>query len=112
MRVAFVIAGRILRQRLRDRSAIIFAVLTPLGLAFAFSAVIHPFTPTFHTTVAVVDQDGGALAQALIQGPLKHLETAGIANVETLDTEADARYAVSDGQAGAAVVITAGFTQA
>ena len=112
MRVAFVIAGRILRQRLRDRSAIIFAVLTPLGLAFAFSAVIPDFTPTFHTTVAVVDEDGGQLAQALIQGPLQHLVTAGIADIKILDTEADARYAVSDGQAGAAVVIPAGFSDA
>ncbi len=112
MRVAFVIAGRILRQRLRDRSAIIFAVLTPLGLAFAFSAVIPDFAPTFHTTVAVVDEDGGAQAQALIAGPLDHLVTAGIADVKTLGTEADARYAVSAGQAGAAVLIPAGFSDA
>ncbi|MGZ6214586.1 MAG: hypothetical protein ACXWMG_06520, partial [Candidatus Limnocylindria bacterium] len=79
MRVSLVIAGRILRQRLRDRSAIIFAVLTPLGLALAFSAVIPDFTPSFHTTVAVVDEDHGAAAQALVQGPLAGLVTAGIA---------------------------------
>ena len=59
MRAALVIAGRILRQRLRDRSAIIFAVLTPLGLALAFSAVIPDFTADFHTTIAVVDEDHG-----------------------------------------------------
>ena len=112
MRVAFVIASRILRQRLRDRSAIIFAVLTPLGLALAFSAVIPDFTPTFHTTVAVVDEDGGAAAEALIQGPLAGLTTAGIADIKTLDTEADARYAVSGDQVGAAVVIPPGLTAA
>ena len=112
MRIAFVIAGRILRQRLRDRSAIIFAVLTPLGLALAFSAVIPDFTPTFHTTIAVVDQDHGQLAQVLVGDSLGGLKSAGIADVKMVDTEADARYAVSDGQAGAAVVIPAGFTQA
>ena len=112
MRVAFVIAGRILRQRLRDRSAIIFAVLTPLGLAFAFSAVIPDFTPTFHTTIAVVDEDGGSSAQALVQGALARLATDGIADVRSVATEADARYAISADQAGAAVVIPAGFTQA
>src|SRR5512143_441058 len=111
MRIAFVIAGRILRQRLRDRSAIIFAVLTPLGLALAFSAVIPDFTPTFHTTIAVVDEDHGQLAQVLVRDSLGSLKTAGIADVKVLETEADARYAVSDGQAGAAVVIPAGFTQ-
>ena len=112
MRVALVIAGRILRQRLRDRSAIIFAVLTPLGLALAFSAVIPDFTPTFHTTVVVVDEDHGAAAQALVQGPLAGLATAGIADIKTLATEADARTAVSADQAGAAIVIPAGFTDA
>lgn len=112
MRVALVIAGRILRQRLRDRSAIIFAVLTPLGLALAFSAVIPDFTPSFHTTVAVVDEDHGAAAQALVQGPLAGLVTAGIADIKTLATEADARSAVSADQAGAAIVIPAGFTDA
>jgi ABC-2 type transport system permease protein len=112
MRVALVIAGRILRQRLRDRSAIIFAVLTPLGLALAFSAVIPDFTPSFHTTVAVVDEDHGAAAEALVRGPLTGLVTAGIADIKTLATEADARAAVSSDQAGAAIVIPAGFTKA
>jgi ABC-2 type transport system permease protein len=112
VRIALVIAGRILRQRLRDRSAIIFAVLTPLGLALAFAAVIPDFTPTFHTTIAVVDEDGGAFGQALVQDTLGQLDTAGIADIKTLDSEADARYAVSDGQAGAAIVIPAGFSEA
>lgn len=112
MRVALVIAARILRQRVRDRSAIVFAVLTPIGLAMAFSAIIPDFTPTFHTTVAVVDHDGGTAAQALIQGPLHGLESAGIADVKLVDTEADARYAVSVNDAGAAVVIPAGFSNA
>jgi ABC-2 type transport system permease protein len=112
MRVALVIAARILRQRLRDRSAIIFAVLTPLGLALAFAAVIPDFTPNFHVTVAVVDEDHGAAAQALIQGPLNGLVTAGIADVRTLASEADARTAVSADEAGAAVIIPAGFSEA
>ena len=62
MRAAIVVARRILRQRLRDRSAILFAVLTPLFLALAFAAIIPDFTPTFHTTILVVDQDGGPVA--------------------------------------------------
>jgi ABC-2 type transport system permease protein len=112
MRVALVIAGRILRQRLRDRSAIIFAVLTPLGLALAFAAVIPDFTPSFHVTVAVVDEDHGPAAQALIQGPLNGLVSTGIADVKTLATESDARTAIGADEAGAAVIIPAGFTDA
>ncbi len=112
MRIALVIAARILRQRLRDRSAIIFAVLTPLGLALAFAAVIPDFTPEFHMTIAVVDDDRGPAAQALVDGPLAHLATAGIADVEAYGDEATARAAVQDGRAGAGVVIPAGFTAA
>ncbi len=112
MRAAFVIAGRILRQRLRDRSAIIFAVLTPLGLALAFAAIIPDFTNDFHTTIAIVDNDHGAAAQALVDGPVAGLATAGIADVKTFGTEADARAAVAADQVGAAIVIPAGFTAA
>jgi linearmycin/streptolysin S transport system permease protein len=112
MRAAFVIAGRILRQRIRDRSALIFAVLTPLGLALAFSAIIPDFTTDFHTTVAIVDEDGGEAATALVAGPLAGLASSGVADLRTLGSEADARAAVAADEVGVAIVIPAGFTQA
>jgi len=112
MRVAFVIAGRILRQRIRDRSAIIFAVLTPLGLALAFAAIIPDFTTDFHTTIAIVDQDHGAAATALVDGPFAALATAGIADIRSFTDEADARAAVASEDVGVAVVIPTGFTAA
>ena len=112
MRVALVIAGRILRQRLRDRSAIVFAVLTPLGLALAFAAIIPDFTGTFHTTIAIVDADHGHLAESLVSDGFGGLTTAGIADIEHLDSEAAARTAVDGGDVGAAVIIPAGFTSA
>jgi len=112
MRAAFVIAGRILRQRIRDRSALIFAVLTPLGLALAFAAIIPDFTGTFHTTIAVVDDDHGAAATALLDGPIAGLTTAGIADIRSFGSEADARAAVASDQVGVAIVIPAGFTAA
>ena len=65
MRAALVIAGRILRQRLRDRSAIVFAVLTPLGLALAFSVLIPNKFSSFHTNFIVIDADGGHVAGIL-----------------------------------------------
>ena len=39
MRAALTIASRSLRQRIRDRSAILFAVVVPLGLA---AAIVPP----------------------------------------------------------------------
>lgn len=112
MRAALVIARRILRQRLRDRSAIIFAVVTPLGLALAFASIIPDFTPTFHTTFAVVNEDGGQLSSVLIDDVLGHLVTAGIADIRQVPDEATARADVDANRAGAAIVIPAGFTTA
>ncbi len=82
MRAAFVITGRILRQRLRDRSAIIFAVLTPFGLALAFSFLIPNDSNTFHTAIAVVDEDGGPMATTLVDDAFGHLVEAGVADIE------------------------------
>ena len=61
MRAAIVIAGKDLRQKIRDRSALLLSIVAPLGLAFLFSTMI-PSTEGFHTTYVVVDLDGGPIA--------------------------------------------------
>ena len=112
MRAALVITGRILRQRLRDRSAIIFAVLTPFGLAIAFSLLIPNEFNTFHTAIAVVDQDGGPLASTLVDDVFGHLVDADVADIERLSSGSEAEQAIRDNTYGAAVVIPAGFSDA
>ncbi len=65
MRAAFLIAGKDLRQRLRDRSALIYGIVAPLGLAFIFSLIMNPIqNSTFSAEYVVVDQDHGTIAQA------------------------------------------------
>jgi ABC-2 type transport system permease protein len=108
---ALVIAAKDLRQKLRDRSVLLMAVLAPLGLAFLFSTMI-PDQDTFHTTYAVVDLDRGQVARGLVEGPLAGLSTAGVADLVTTATEAEARAAVEAGDVAAAIVIPAGFTAA
>jgi len=108
---ALVIAVKDLRQKLRDRSVLLMAVLAPLGLAFLFSTMI-PSQESFHTTYAVVDLDGGEIARGLVDGPLAGLQAAGVADITTLTTEADARAAVDAGDVAAVIVIPAGFTTA
>ncbi len=112
MRAALVIARRILRQRLRDRSAILFAVLTPLGLAVAFAAVIPDFSPTFHTTILVVDQDGGAVADAFRNEVVPGIVRTGIADVVPVADEAAAASEIEADRAGVAIVIPAGLSEA
>ncbi len=111
MSAALVIAVKDLRQKLRDRSVLLIAVLAPLGLAFLFSSMI-PSQDTFHTTYAVVNLDGGEIARGLVDGPLAGLQAAGVADLTTLTTEADARAAVDAGAVSAAIVIPAGFSEA
>ena len=111
MNAALVIAVKDLRQKLRDRSVLLMAVLAPLGLAFLFSTML-PSQDTFHTAYAVVNLDDGEVARGLVDGPLAGLAAAGVADLVTTATEADARAAVEAGDVGAAIVIPAGFTAA
>jgi ABC-2 type transport system permease protein len=110
--VALVIARRILRQRIRDRSALVFAVITPLGLALAFSVLIPNDFSSFHTRFVIVDHDGGTAASHLIDDAFGSLAKAGVADVDRIATDAEARAILDDGNAGAMVVIPAGFSQA
>ncbi len=112
MRAALVIARRILRQRLRDRSAILFAVLTPLGLAVAFAAIIPDFSATFHTRILVVDRDGGHLASVLRDEVLANVAASGIAEIVPIADETAAATEIEADRAGVAIVIPAGLTGA
>jgi ABC-2 type transport system permease protein len=112
VRTALIIARRILRQRLRDRSAIIFAVLTPLGLALAFSILIPNEFNSFHTRFVVVDHDGGHVAAVLVDDVLGSLAEAGVADADPLSSEADAIAEVEADRASAAIIIPAGFSAA
>ena len=104
------IAAKDLRQRLRDRSAIVLGFVAPLLIAtlmnFAFGG-----TEEFHARLAVADEDGGPIATQVVAT----LRSPGLADVVTLSTVADrgaARRAVDGGDADAAVVIPEGFTAA
>jgi ABC-2 type transport system permease protein len=107
-----VIAARIMRQRIRDRSALLFAVVTPLGLALAFSVLIPNDFSTFHTHFIVVDNDHGTFASHLVQGPFDALAKAGVADTSVVDSEAAAVETLRAGNAGAVIVIPSGFSAA
>ena len=111
MRAAIVIAAKDLRQKIRDRSALLMAILAPLGLAFLFSVMI-PSQEGFHTAYVVVDLDGGQIAQGLRAGPLQGLADADVATITNADSEAAARAQMDTGDVDAAIVIPAGFSEA
>jgi len=111
VRAALVIAGKDLRQKIRDRSAIILSVVAPFCLAALFSMMI-PGQDSFHASYAYVDLDGGPIAQALVDGPLAGLVDSNVATISRATNEDEARSQVEAGTVDAAVVIPAGFSAA
>jgi ABC-2 type transport system permease protein len=116
MRSALLITAKDLRQRVRDRSVILFGVAAPFGLAFIFSLLLGGAT-SFHADYVVVDLDGGPQATAFREQVLGGLERAGVATIATRSTEADGRLAVeaadAEGwRADAAFIIPVGFSEA
>jgi ABC-2 type transport system permease protein len=110
MRAALVIAAKDLRQRLRDRTAIIVSVIAPFGLAAIFSTLLGGVTDEgLDLRYVVADEDGSQVSAALADGALASLEAAGIAEITPADDRAAAVMAVDGGAADAAVVIPAGF---
>jgi len=122
MRTALLIAGKDLRQRIRDRSVFVWGILAPLGLAAIFSFVFNPISDNqFHAEYVVVNQDGGPVTQGFL-GSLAAMQDQGIVTVRTVDNVDEARAQVVVGsdafadagaaQADAAFVIPAGFSDA
>lgn len=111
MRAALTIAARSLRQRIRDRSAILFAIVIPLGLAAAFTMLI-PRGSTFHAEYVVHDADGGPISVALVDHVLGALVESGVADVSEVGSEAAAMAALETGETSAAIFIPAGFSDA
>jgi ABC-2 type transport system permease protein len=112
MRVALQVALKDLRQRLRDRSALLISVVAPLGLAVIFSQLLAGATE-FGARYVVADLDGGELARVLREDVIGSLEGGdGSFAITDVPTEAAARAAVDGGAADAAFVVPAGFTAA
>lgn len=114
MRSALTIAAKDLRQRVRDRSAIILAVIAPFALAAVFSILMPSGGTGFHARYAIIDADGGPIAEAFISGPMAAISdpTDGVAEIVTVDGEAAAREQVAAGDLDAAILIPAGFSDA
>ncbi len=109
MAASLDIAWKDLRQRVRDRSAILLAVVVPLVLAGIFSLLFGPAETPRPFDYAVVDQDGGQITQAFSDEVLAGLESRDIVTVEAMD-EDEARAAVRDGDLDAAFIFPEGFS--
>ena len=117
MRSALVIAAKDLRQRARDRSVYVFAIVAPLGLAAIFGFVFNPISDAdFTATFAVANVDQGPLAAPLVDGVLGGLAQDGNVNlVHAASAEEATRLVEGDGERAdqdvdAAIIIPAEFS--
>jgi ABC-2 type transport system permease protein len=113
MRAAVLIATKDLKQRVRDRSAILIAIVTPLVLAFIFNGIFSGIGGGSNTIkLGYVDQDGGPVAQTFVQQVLGAVNKSGLISVQSEPTLAGARSLVTKGTLNAVIVIPTGFSQA
>ncbi len=111
MRAAVIIAGKDLRQRLRDASAILMAIVLPFALAATLSLTLGRVTAVSRIPVAVTDLDHGPMAGAFQQQVLRPMQRHGLIRLASAPTAAQARRLVGNGTAQAAIVIPAGFSR-
>jgi ABC-2 type transport system permease protein len=110
MSAVLVIAAKDLRQRFRDRSAIVLGFVAPLVIAALMSFAFRG-TERFHISVGIVDRDHGAVATAFSDF-MRSPDLKDVVTVRTFDDETSASAHVHSGAVAAAVVLPAGFSAA
>lgn len=112
MRAALIIAAKDLRERLRDRSAILIALVVPLVLAAIFSVTLSDVSGGDITfDYALVDRDGGDAARPFARDVLGELEGEGLVDLRRVGSVDEARRLVDDRSVAAAFVVPPGFSQ-
>lgn len=113
MHGVLAIAAKDLRQRLRDRSLILIAVVVPFTLAAIFGLTLHDVgSGRVHFSYAFVDQDHGVGAQLFEKRALDEAERRGIARVRKVSTLEEGRRLADRGSVAATFVLRRGFTPA
>jgi ABC-2 type transport system permease protein len=113
VRAAWLIAEKDLRARIRDRSALIFGILVPLGLAFIFNAIFGGISGnSLAISLGVVAADQGPVGQAFVEQVLDPLQHGGLIALHMEPSTAAARSATAHGAVKAAIVIPSGFSGA
>lgn len=113
MGTALLVARLELRRRLRDRSAIVFAVIAPLVLASILGTAFSGLDDGgIHVDVALVDADGTATSATLRDQVFASAALRESITVHPVSSADRARQDVQDERLPVAVVIPAGFEAA
>jgi ABC-2 type transport system permease protein len=111
MRAAWLIFGKDLRSRLRDRSALLIGIVVPLALAFIFNLIFSGVSGDSGVIrLAVVDADHGSASQAFTQQVVPAVNRSGLITIRTESSAGRARALAANGTLEAVIVIPAGFS--
>ena len=108
MRTALAIARKDLRQRIRDRSAIVVGVIAPVVIAGLMSLAFNGVN-NFHFTLGLVELDHGPVAAQLVRA-LDAPQLKRVITLRTVSTPAQASSEIRSGVLAAALVIPARFS--
>ncbi len=109
MKTILLIAGKDLRQRLRDRSAYLQAIILPLALAFIYNLIFGSAATPRAFEYAVADLDRGVAAQAFTEQVLLAIEKDGFIKIRRVGTREEAAALAQNGTVDAAFVVHQGF---
>jgi ABC-2 type transport system permease protein len=111
VRAAWLIFGKDLRARLRDRSALLIGIVVPLALAFIFNVIFSGVSGDSEVIkLGVVNADHGSASQAFTQQVLPAVNRSGLIGIRTEPGAGRARALAADGTLDAVIVIPAGFS--
>ncbi len=109
MRTVFLLTWKDLRQRLRDKSMILMAIVAPLAITIILTSVAgDAFEGRFQPSFRVHDATG-LIGPSLVAGLV---DEAGFEDVELVATRQEAVAAVEDNEASAAILIPDGVASA
>ncbi|MGW6442636.1 ABC transporter permease [Lentzea sp. NPDC055074] len=112
MRHALLIALRDLRERARDRTAYVLALVLPLGLAGVFTLILGNIGGDGEVfRYAVADSDRGVVATTFTGEVLHGAAASGAIEIRTASSAAEARAWVDEGEATAAFLLPEGLTE-
>jgi ABC-2 type transport system permease protein len=110
LRTALLVAAKDLRQRLRDRSALVIAFIAPFVLA-AIIGLAFGGDSAFRATYAVADADRGPVAAGFADGVLASPGLRDLLTVRKVDP-GEAGALVDRGEVDAAFLLPAGLSAA
>ncbi len=106
---AMIIGAKDLRQRLRDKSAIVMAVVAPLSLAFILNATLGSAVEETRFEFAVMNEDNSDLGFAFVE-LMSDLQTDEVATVVPVASREELEDLVGDGSLNAGFIVPSGFS--